>query len=102
MSRSADSPTARINRALRHGCGVVERNNGHRILFDGRKGGAGMCGVVEINASGAFCQKRFVAHGFVKTHAKAGRLLHTDSGRDVWSPSRYQDTSFRNVEVGRR
>jgi carotenoid cleavage dioxygenase-like enzyme len=80
---------------------MVKRDNGFRILFDGRRGGDGMCGVVELNASGAFYDKRYVAHGFVKKHAKAGRLLETGDGRDVWSPSRYQDVSFRNVEVSR-
>jgi len=94
MNRSADSPTARINRALRQGCGIVERNNGHRILFDGRKGDPRMCGVVEVNAVGAFCQKRYVAHRFVKDHAKDGRLLDTGPNRQVWSPSRYRSATF--------
>jgi len=97
MNRSADSPTARINRALRQGFGVVERNNGHRILFDGTEGPDRMCGVVEINAKGAFCQKRFVPWGFVKKHAKNGTLIETGTTRQVWSLRKYRYSSFEDV-----
>jgi hypothetical protein len=58
-----------------------------------------MCGVVELNAKGAFCQQRYVAHGFIKQHAKTGELLDTGPHRGVWSPARYRSASFDNPQA---